>query len=259
MSHLRVTLVQTDVFWENPSANRAQLEELLHSNRNATDLIILPEMFTTGFTMHAASLAEVHNLDTFKWMKQMAALFSCAIVGSYIVKENEKFYNRCILVHPSGSYDTYDKRHLFRMGGEDAIYTAGTERKIWTIKDWSIAPFICYDLRFPVWSRNHPTQYDLILYIASWPSKRASVWKTLLAARAIENAAYVIGVNRVGEDGNHLTYAGDSQVIQFDGTVLYDLKNDIQVVTITLDKEPLSQYRSAFPVHLDADDFKLLL
>ena len=256
MSDIRITLVQTELYWENPVANRAMLEEQL-SEITTTDLIVLPEMFTTGFTMEASKVAEIMNQDTFKWLKQMSQRFNASILGSYVVKEKEQFYNRLIAFHPDGKYEVYDKRHLFRMGEEHLTYTAGNDTLILEVKGWKIAPFICYDLRFPVWSRNKNQAYDAAIYIANWPAPRALAWKTLLQARAIENLAYVIGVNRIGTDGRNLPYAGDSRVVQFDGEILLDLASKGIVETITLTKNKLEEYRKKFPAYLDADTFTI--
>ncbi|MFN8416293.1 MAG: amidohydrolase [Cytophagaceae bacterium] len=256
MSDIRITLVQTELYWENPVANRAMLEEQL-SEITTTDLIVLPEMFTTGFTMEASKVAELMNQDTFKWLKQMSQRFNACILGSYVVKEKNQFYNRLIAFHPDGKYEVYDKRHLFRMGEEHLTYTAGNDTLILEVKGWKIAPFICYDLRFPVWSRNKNQAYDAAIYIANWPAPRALAWKTLLQARAIENLAYVIGVNRIGTDGKNLPYAGDSRVVQFDGEILLDLGSKGAVETITLSKNKLEEYRKKFPAYLDADTFTI--
>ena len=212
---MHITLLQTALHWQNPVANRAMLEETLFTLPEPTDLIVLPEMFTTGFTMNAAALAEPMNLTTFKWLKQMARQTNAAITGSYVVQENGQFYNRLIWMEPDGQFAHYDKRHLFRMADEEKTYTAGTLRLIRTWRGWRICPLICYDLRFPVWSRSrqiapHQLDYDLLLYVANWPAPRQLAWDTLLQARAIENLSYVAGVNRVGQDGNQHTYLGGS-------------------------------------------------
>lgn len=256
MSDIRITLVQTELYWENPVANRAMLEELL-SDVSSTDVIVLPEMFTTGFTMDASKVAEIMNQDTFKWLKQMSQRFQACIMGSYVVKEKEQFYNRLVAFHPDGKYEVYDKRHLFRMGEEHLTYTSGNKTLIINVKGWKLAPFICYDLRFPVWSRNINQNYDAAIYIANWPASRALAWKTLLQARAIENLAYVVGVNRIGIDGRNLTYAGDSRAVQFDGEILLDLDSKGAVETIVLSKNKLEEYRNKFPAYLDADTFNL--
>ncbi|MFC5410077.1 amidohydrolase [Larkinella bovis] len=255
---LHLTLIQTVLHWENPTANRAMLEEKVFALPEKTDLIVLPEMFTTGFTMNARSLAEPMNLTTFRWLKQMAAQTGAVVTGSYMVQEKGQFYNRLIWMEPDGSFDTYDKRHLFRMADEDRTYTAGTKRLIKSWKGWNICPLICYDLRFPVWSRNTGLAYDLLLYVANWPAPRRTAWNALLQARAIENLAYVAGVNRVGEDGNGHAYAGDSSLIDPKGEVLFRQDQSEAVFQTTLSLDELRAYRERFPAHRDADDFQII-
>ncbi len=283
MKDLSLTIIQTNLFWENPMANLANLEEKMAQIPLPTDLIILPEMFTTGFTMNAKSVAEPMNFTTFKWLKQQAKRTNAVITGSYIVKEGECFFNRLIWMRPDGSFETYDKRHLFRMGGEDKTFTAGTTRLIVELKGWRICPLICYDLRFPVWSRNFTQEeggkksshlqsntydliahnsylnYDLLIYVANWPSVRSQVWDTLLQARAIENQSYCIGVNRVGKDGMNLEYAGNSVVIDFKGNQLFYQKDSEIINNQILSKNELEDFRAKFPAYLDADDFEIIL
>ena len=282
MKDLSVTIIQTSLFWENPTANLANLEEKMAQIPLPTDLIILPEMFNTGFTMNAKSVAEPMNFTTFKWLKQQAKRTNAVITGSYIVKEGECFFNRLIWMRPDGSFETYDKRHLFRMGGEDKTFTAGTTRLIVELKGWRICPLICYDLRFPVWSRNFTQEeggkknsylqsntydliphnsylnYDLLIYVANWPSVRSQVWDTLLQARAIENQSYCIGVNRVGKDGMNLEYAGNSVVIDFKGNQLFYQKDSEIINNQILSKNELEDFRAKFPAYLDADDFEII-
>jgi omega-amidase len=255
MQDLRVTLVQTDLHWEDPEANRAMIEEKIWAAAPETDLIILPEMFTTGFTMNAEKLAEPANLHTHRWMQLIASQTKAVVAGSYIVKEKGSYYNRLVWMRPDGSFDFYNKRHLFRMGGEDKIYAAGQEQKILDVKGWKVCLNICYDLRFPVWSRNRNNSYDLLLYIASWPAVRNFPWKSLLTARAIENLAYTVGVNRVGKDGNGLEYSGDSCIRDFRGFTVSDLEAGDAVVTSTLNKSDLEEFRTKFPAQLDSDEF----
>lgn len=258
MSKLTVTLIQTALYWENPTANRAMLEEKIHQIDNPTDLIVLPEMFTTGFTMNAPAVAEPMNLTTFKWMKQMAAHTQAVVTGSYVVHEAGQYYNRLIWMQPDGTFDYYDKRHLFRMAQEHEHYGAGQRRIVKEWKGFRICPLICYDLRFPVWSRNYPTNsYDVLLYVANWPAVRSVPWQTLLRARAIENLSYVLGVNVVGNDpkGNH--YSGDSAVIDFGGQALAAQAGHEAVITQTLDLEALRAFRERFPAYLDADQFEI--
>lgn len=273
---MHLTLIQPELYWHDPVANRAMLEERIFTLPEQTDLIVLPEMFTTGFTMDASAVAEPMNLTTFRWIKQMAAQTGAVVTGSYVVREGSAFYNRLIWMQPDGEFDVYDKRHLFRMAGEDTIYTAGTRRIVKEWKGWRICPLICYDLRFPVWSRNVPTvawqsglnpsstseinpafAYDLLLYVANWPAPRRNAWNVLLQARAIENLSYVVGVNRVGEDDNQNAYTGDSAVIDFKGDVLFRQSDTEVVHQQTLSLDELRAFRTKFPANLDADSFTL--
>jgi predicted amidohydrolase len=238
------------------------LEEQIFSLSEPTDLIVLPEMFTTGFTMDAQAVAEPMNLTTFRWLKQMAAQTRAVVTGSYVVKEKNSYFNRLIWMQPDGQFDSYDKRHLFRMAGEDGIYTAGEQRLIKEWKGWRICPLICYDLRFPVWSRNRTEAstdfaYDLLLYVANWPAPRRTAWNTLLQARAIENLSYVAGVNRVGEDGNGHVYTGDSALIDFKGDVLFRQTDREAIHQQTLSLDDLRTFREKFPANLDADAFTI--
>ena len=283
MQDLSVTLIQTNLFWENSTANLANLEEKIAQISLPTDLIILPEMFTTGFTMNAKAMAEPMNFTAFKWMKQQAKRTQAVITGSFIVKEGNQFFNRLLWMQPDGSFETYDKRHLFRMGEEEKTFTAGTKRLIVELKGWRICPLICYDLRFPVWSRNSykekkdidsenlTTQtsnlkpqtsnlnYDLLIYVANWPQVRSQVWDTLLQARAIENQSYCVGVNRVGKDGMDLDYTGNSTVIDFKGNQIFYQK-DLEIVhNQILNKKELEDFRNKFPAYLDADEFEIIL
>ncbi|MFA7471633.1 MAG: amidohydrolase [Spirosomataceae bacterium] len=256
---LRVTLVQTDIYWEDIPANLAHLEEKLAQLTGQTDLIILPEMFSTGFTMTPENVAEPLNLVTTRWMRQMALGTNAMILGSYVAREGTHFYNRLLAVYPDGTYVYYDKRHLFRMGGENEVYTPGKERVTLEWRGFKIRPYICYDLRFPVWSRNKiDSPYDLLVYVANWPSSRDVVWETLLRARAIENLAYVAGANRIGIDGNNVTYIGNSQIIDFKGQPLGKLTDKDEILTIALSKAALENFRTKFPAHLDADPFEIL-
>jgi len=256
MANLRVSLIQTDLIWENPSANCAQLEEKLAALSGQTDVIVLPEMFATGFSMSEAG-AEIGKGPALQWMQLQANRLGALIVGSLKVKQQNSFYNRLYAVEPSGAYTTYDKRHLFRMGAEQEFYQSGDKQVIISYKGWNIALFICYDLRFPVWSRNVDMAYDAAIYVANWPAPRANAWRTLLQARAIENLSYVIGVNRVGADANSLNYAGDSLLVDFKGLLQLDLESKDQILTGELSVEDLADFRAKFPAHLDADTFKL--
>jgi omega-amidase len=258
MENLKITVVQTDIFWESITANLAKLEEKLATITTNPNLIVLPEMFTTGFTMESKKLAEPMNFTTFKWMKQMAKKHQAVITGSFIVNENGHNYNRLIWMEPDGTFDSYDKRHLFRMGGENNHFKNGNKRIIKKLNGWNICPLICYDLRFPVWSRNKNCEYDLLIYIANWPNARAMVWSNLLIARALENQSYVIGANRVGTDGMGLLYSGDSAIIDFKGQILTSETNKETILNYEINKKELLDFREKFPAYLDADDFEIL-
>lgn len=255
-SHLRVTLVQTELAWQEPAANRRSLAAHFRGLLGHTDLVVLPEMFSTGFSMDAGRLAEPMDGPTIGWMREEAAALGCAITGSLIVRDGERCFNRLIWARPDGTIEHYDKRHLFRMAGEHAHYAAGDRRLVVDIKGWRVCPLICYDLRFPVWSRALG-DYDLLLYVANWPQRRAQAWSTLLRARAIENMCYVVGVNRVGRDGNGASYAGDSVALDFLGQPLSSEGGGDRVETAVLDLESLHAYRESFPVHVDADRFEI--
>lgn len=257
---LSVLAVQMDVVWEQPASNRALIAEMLHRAPEA-DLIVLPEMFTTGFSMHPESMAEPwgdQGGETLQWMRQLAASHQSAVVGSVAIEQSGAYYNRLIWAEPSGNYFTYNKRHLFTMAGEHRYYTPGEQRLIVEWKGWRICPLVCYDLRFPEWSRNawnvkdDRATYDLALYVANWPAVRSHPWSALLAARAIENQAFVIGVNRVGTDGEGLTYSGDSAVFDAKGIVLRASEPwRPQVMQATLEAEDLLHFRVKFPVLKD--------
>jgi predicted amidohydrolase len=257
MSDLTITLLQTLLHWHDRALNLEMFAQKIESITEPTDLIILPEMFTTGFTMQAPEMAETMGGPTVHWLRNIAAAANAVVTGSLIITEKGKYYNRLVWMRPDGSYESYDKRHLFRMAGETEVYAGGTERLIVDLKGWRICPLICYDLRFPVWSRNGQSAYDLLLYVANWPAARNNAWKTLLPARAIENIAYVAGVNRVGEDGHGHSYSGDSMVVDFKGTVLWSQAEEEYTLTITLSYQELADFRTRFPAHLDADTFTL--
>lgn len=260
---MRLTLLQTALHWHDPVANRAMLEERIFTLPEPTDLIVLPEMFTTGFTMEAVAVAEPMNLTTFRWLRQMAQQTNAAVTGSYVVQEGRAFYNRLIWMEPDGTVAQYDKRHLFRMAGEEKTYTPGTSRLVRTWRGWRICPLICYDLRFPVWSRNRQIapdvlDYDLLLYVANWPAPRQTAWDTLLQARAIENLSYVAGVNRVGTDGDQNAgagnlYRGGTALIDPKGEVLFRQYDTEAVYQQTLSLDDLRAFRAKFPAYLDAD------
>ena len=256
MNELTVSIIQADLVWENPNENRLYFENKF-SELPATDLVVLPEMFTTGFTMNAESLAESSEGTTFKWMQSMAALNNFALTGSIIVKEADNYYNRLFFVYPDGSYEQYDKRHTFTLAGEDKIYTAGTNKLILEYKGFRICPLICYDLRFPVWIRN-VEDYDLLVFVANWPEKRVSAWDALLKARAIENMSYCIGVNRVGEDGNGHPYSGHSAVYDVLGEKVSKSIADLEFTeTIVLKKEHVVRLRTQLQFLNDRDNFSL--
>ena len=258
---LRIALVQTNLHWQEKTSNLAQLEEKIWNLKGTCDLIVLPEMFPTGFSMDSASLAEPMNLQVHKWMKQLASQIGAVITGSVIISEGGKYFNRLLWVNPDGTTASYDKRHLFRMASENTSFTDGTQLPIFELKGWKICPQICYDLRFPVWSRNRWTEgkasYDLLMYVASWPAARISAWDILLPARAIENLSYCLGVNRIGLDGNQIAYNGHSAAFDFKGEKVADLEELEQIQLIQLDHTALADYRSKFPAWQDADTFTL--
>ena len=261
MEDLSLSLIQADLIWEQPDANMAMLEEKIWTIES-TDLIVLPEMFTTGFTMNAEQVAEPSGGKTFKWMRQMAAQKKAAITGSYIVKEGGKYYNRLAFISPDGTAHFYDKKHLFSLAGEEKTYTAGDQRLIIEYKGWRIFPMVCYDLRFPVWARSQGSEsevyeYDLLLYVANWPDARINAWDTLLKARAIENLAYCAGVNRIGTDAFPKDYPGHSAAYSYKGDELGFSENE-DVINIQLSSEDLLTFRDRFPFQQDADTFKLI-
>jgi omega-amidase len=258
MKDLKITLVQSGLEWEAAQSNIEHFTKLLSGIRkSSTHLVILPEMFSTGFSMNASMLAESMNGITVNWMKAMSAKLNAIICGSIIIKEKNKFFNRLLWVTPDGSVMHYDKRHLFRMAKEDQTYTAGKQKLHVEINGWKIVPLVCYDLRFPVWSRTDGTT-DLMLFVANWPEKRAYAWKQLLIARAIENQCFVAGLNRVGVDGKGIHYSGDSVVLDPLGVPVKNIPLNTEVVTtVTLSYKVLSNLRKIFPVRLDSDAFKI--
>lgn len=259
MQDLTLCLVQTFLHWEKPDANRAHFEELFSDIEGSPDLIILPEMFNTGFSMKAEELAEPMNLHTYKWLLNMAAQLNCHIGGSLIIKEENHYYNRFLCAGPKGELYQYDKRHLFSFAKEDKHYSPGKENIVIDINGWKIRPQICYDLRFPVWSRNSINEtFDLLLYVANWPEARIKAWSSLLNARAIENACYTAGVNRTGKDEMGITYNGQSAVNDFLGDRILDCDIKEGLFNITLSKNRLMGYREKFPVLKDSDNFKIL-
>jgi omega-amidase len=263
ISPLRVSFIQSDIYWQDVAANLAMFEEKIWDIREETDLIILPEMFNTGFTMDARRFSEVANLTTFKWMQQMARQKQAVVTGSYIISESGQFYNRLYWIEPDDHFSYYDKRHLFRMGDEHLNFAPGTKSSIMQLKGWNIKPLICYDLRFPVWSRNkiNPKnklpEYDLLIYVANWPSARTDVWDTLLKARALENQCYCAGVNRIGTDGLDVSYNGHSVIYDYKGRLLNPLTEEAGTFTIELQLNKLKEFRMKFPAYLDSDDFAI--
>lgn len=255
MHNLAVTLVQCELAWENPADNRQQIGEIIEHLDKPTDLIVLPEMFTTGFSMNALANAEEPGGPTQEWMLELSARHNCAITGSIAVREEGAVYNRMLFATPGG-VQHYDKRHLFRMAGEHKRYSAGKDRVIVSWRDWRINLQVCYDLRFPVFSRNQG-DYDLLIYVANWPAVRREHWRQLLPARAIENLACVVGVNRVGADANGLSYSGDSLAVAADGALLLDAGDGKGAFQLALDGGALLDYRESFPCHLDADSFQV--
>jgi omega-amidase len=258
INNLKITIFQAYLFWENVDKNLQNISLRLSMGvKEKTDLIVLPEMFNTGFSMNAAELAEETDGKTMTWMAQAAAKYECVVTGSLIIKEKGQYFNRMIWMLPSGEYQFYDKRHLFGMGGEDKIYSAGHDKVIVELKGWKIRLAICYDLRFPVYLRNHDASYDILLIIASWPDKRISHWKTLIPARAIENQSYVVAVNRVGHDGNEVYHSGHSMCIDAYGNTVYYKPEDEDLYTFSINYEEMVKIRRGFPFLKDADDFTL--
>ena len=259
MNDLRVTIIQSSIQWEDIEANLDQFGNAMTSIViGATDIIVLPEMFTTGFTMNAGEMAEDMDGKAVSWMRKQAAKKKCIVTGSLVIRENGKNYNRLVWMKPDGTSETYDKRHLFRMGEENNTYTKGEKRLVVEYKGWKICPLICYDLRFPVWSRNVDNAFDCLIYVANWPDVRSYPWRQLLIARAIENQAYVMGVNRIGVDGHDMDHSGYSVVLDPKGQILSHTKPDKPIVeTITLSAKALEDFRKAFPVGMDADEFEL--
>jgi predicted amidohydrolase len=256
MPALKVTIIQADLHWHDAEANRATFSRRIDDINVQTDLIVLPEMFTTGFSMDAPALAETADGASVTWMRETAAETGAAICGSLIISDAGNYYNRFFCVRPDGRHVCYDKRHLFRLANEQHHYAEGQDQVTFELNGFRICPLICYDLRFPVWSRNRDN-YDLLLYVANWPSARHHAWQTLLRARAIENLSYLAGVNRVGVDGNDLPYAGGSAIIDYLGHDRADLGETEGVATASLDLDELRSFRQRFAFHKDADDFTL--
>ena len=273
MAPLTITTLQTNLVWENKNANLQLLGKKINGLQEKTEIVVLPEMFSTGFSMQPKLFAETMDGETVQWMKEISSSNKIILTGSLIIEENDQFYNRLIWMLPNGEFGFYDKRHLFGLAQEDKYYTAGNKRLIASVKGWKINLQICYDLRFPLWARNRIVpieksieeesqkspetrpEFDVLLYVANWPERRSHAWKTLLCARAIENQCYVIGVNRVGVDGNNVSHSGNSLVIDPLGEVLYHMADEEDIFTITLQKEWLNDVRKKFPFWKDADDF----
>lgn len=258
MQSLTVTIVQADLAWHDIKRNLELFSSTIDALDQKTDLIVLPEMFTTGFTMDAAAHAETMRGSAVIQMAKWAKGRNAAVCGSLIIDVKGQHFNRFVFVRPDGGVEHYDKRHRFRLAGEVEHYSAGNQQKIIEWRGWRLCPMVCYDLRFPVWSRNRPDlDYDLLLYVANWPSRRHLAWQTLLRARAIENLSYVAGVNRSGTDGNNLPYSGGSAIVDYLGQDLADLGDREGLASVTLDKAALEKFREKFPFHIDADTFSI--
>ena len=254
---MNVALIQTNIIWENPAENRSVLEAKINSITNDIDLLILPEMFTSGFTMNPSSVAESMQGTTIFWLKNIAKTKNCAITGSLVIVENGNLYNRMVFVFPNGEIQHYDKKHLFTLAGEDKIYTSGKEKVIVNYKDFKICLQVCYDLRFPVFSRN-TENYDLLIYVASWPKVRTNAWDILLKARAVENVSYVIGVNRIGTDNNNFEYIGHSQIIDELGNFILKPTENEGVFITDLEKNKMIETRKKLNFLEDRDYFDLI-
>jgi omega-amidase len=270
MSTLTISIVQTQLYWEDPEKNLQMLQDKILAIKERTELVILPEMFSTGFSMRPEELAETMDGKAIAWMKDIAAQKKLILTGSIMVKEGDHYFNRLVWMLPNGQFGYYDKRHLFAYAGEHQHYCAGSRRLIASVKGWKINLLVCYDLRFPVWSRQSaPTadkdngneqrvpEYDMLVYVANWPERRNTAWKTLLRARAIENQCFVAGVNRVGNDGNNIYHSGDSMLIDPLGEILYTKEHDEDIFTYTLHKEALNEIRNKLPFLNDADRFHI--
>ena len=257
-NELRVSIIQDGIVWESCAANLQYLDQIIVNLIGKTDLIVLPEMFTTGFSMRPELFAEEINGIAQQKMQDWSSMTGAAICGSLMIKENNKFYNRFCWFEPKSNTQFYNKAHLFRMGEEQLHYEKGNSQVIIEYAGWKIAPFVCYDLRFPVWiRRKNSFNYDLLLFVANWPEKRISHWRSLLLARAIENQAVVVAVHRIGEDGNGIMHNGASCIISAAGDIIYDAKDQAICQTISLFKSDIDKYRESFPVGLDADSFEI--
>lgn len=255
---LHITLVQPDIVWEEKDTNLRMYEQYIADIKERREVVVLPEMFTTGFSMNPELLAETMEGATVSWMKEMAAKYRCILTGSIIIAEDGHFFNRLVWMQPDGHFGTYDKRHLFGYAKEDEHYAAGDKKLIVSVKGWRICPLICYDLRFPVWARNSPEAYDVLLYVANWPERRSHAWKTLMQARAIENQCYTVGVNRVGTDGKGIYHSGDSTVVGPLGDIIWQESHSACVHTLALSHAALQTVRTDLPFLKDADRFLIL-
>lgn len=266
MSSLTITTIQSNLIWEEKTANLRLLEKKIAAIEEKTEIVILPEMFSTGFSMRPEHLAETMEGESVEWMKRVSREYSIILTGSLIIEDEGKYYNRLLWILPNGQFGYYDKRHLFAFAEEDKHYHPGSKRLIASVKGWKINLQVCYDLRFPVWARQAPRaagkrdemEYDVLIYVANWPERRSHAWKTLLCARAIENQCYVVGVNRVGSDANNIYYSGNSLIIDPLGQVLYHMADEEDVHTLTLQKESLEEARDRFPFWKDADSFSIV-
>jgi omega-amidase len=260
MSDLTVSLIQANLHWEDVAANLAMFDQKIDSIKERTEVIILPEMFSTGFSMQSERLAQTMDGSAVQWMKQKAKEKNVIITGSLIIEEGGEYFNRLIWMLPNGTFGIYNKRHLFGFAGEHDHYTAGDKRLIAQVKGWKLNLSVCYDLRFPVWARNSILEngepaYDVLINVANWPERRNTPWRALLQARAIENQCYVIGLNRVGNDGNDIYHSGDSSIIDPIGEIIYHKAHDEDVFTYTLSRSHLNELRARFPFLKDADRF----
>ena len=256
MSTLSVSIIQADLHWHDAASNRSMMTDMVDALESPGDIVVLAEMFTTGFSMDAESLAEPMDGPSMQWLADTASRIGSAVCGSLIISDAGRYVNRFVFMHPDGSHEIYDKRHLFRLADEHEHYSAGSTRTVFDYKGFRVCPMVCYDLRFPVWSRNL-NDYDLLLYVANWPSPRHNAWHTLIRARAIENQAFVAAVNRCGVDGNDLGYKGGSAIIDYLGQELADLGENAGGATAVLDLAALEKFRNRFPFHVDADRFEL--
>jgi len=257
MESIRIHYLQVDLQWEDFPANKLHLTELISGIAGQTDLIVLPEMFTSGFSMKPETVAQEMDGPAVQWIQAMACETTAVIMGSLAIHQSGAYFNRLVVAHPDGSLSSYDKRHLFSFAGEHAVYTSGKHHLLINVKGWKIMPLVCYDLRFPVWSRN-TEDYDILVYVANWPKPRIEAWRTLLKARAIENQCYVVGVNRIGEDPNGNEYTGNSALYDMAGRALHESGEGEDIATVTICHDTLTEYRSKFAFLPDRDQFQIL-